>query len=118
MILRKKIEINNLKKKIYEINVIINENFANGAAIDGQKRYSRTITLKQFNPITMNWVLKLYSQNLSISKISEITGFSRKAIKTNLDKSKMTNISYVKNGMHLKKAIMFLKETITYSIKK
>ena len=66
----------------------------------------------------MNWVLKLYSQNLSISKISEITGFSRKAIKTNLDKSKMTNISYVKNGMHLKKAIMFLKETITYSIKK
>lgn len=118
MILRKKIEINNLKKKIYEINVIINENFANEAVIDGQRRYSRTITLKQFNPITMNWVLKLYSQNLSISRISEITSFSRKAIKMNLEKSKMIDISYVKNGIHLKKPIMFLKETTTYSIKK
>ena len=66
----------------------------------------------------MNWVLKLYSQNLSISRISEITSFSRKAIKMNLEKSKMIDISYVNNAMHLKKPILFLKETTTYSIKK
>lgn len=110
--------INHSTKQIKLINVEFNHNEANNALINGQKQFNRTITSKQINPVIMSKILELYSQNVSISKISKIINFSRKAIKTNLDKSKNKLTTYVVWKKQKWGEIKYLKTTITYSLEK
>ena len=82
-----------------------------------KERFKRNISLKQISPIRMNDILKYFHEGKSISQISRIVGFSRKAIKENIKKSidKKVMQKTIKKG---KFKIKYFRKIIYYSLEK
>lgn len=112
----KEIIENKEKKTIKQVEIYFNHKKANEIMKEGQEKYKRIISSKQINPVVMSKILELFSNNISISKISKLIGFSRKTIKNNLNKCKTIENKFEQQGKIYNKKIYFYKILIRYSI--
>ena len=84
----KKIIKNKEEKTIKQVEIYFNHQKANDIMKEGQEKYKRIVSNKQISPVVMSKILELFSNNISISKIAQILGYSRKTITNNLNKCK------------------------------
>ena len=112
----KKIIKNKEEKTIKQVEIYFNHQKANDIMKEGQEKYKRVVSNKQISPVVMSKILELFSNNISISKIAQILGYSRKTITNNLNKCKTIENKFEQQGKIYNKKIYFYKTLIRYSI--